>query len=261
MHSKRERDHSYAEMVSANKERCYELWCKIQLDEIVAKTDASSVIASNSSFFGTEHRRKKNAYYLCSRCGKPKKGHVCKANISGGSNLNIINSSTNHGSRLLDDEDEDDEEEEEEEEDEEEYKVDPDDPEYEDEEIPEDDEEEYPEENIHSSLFNSSHPYKTSFLLSAILPPTPRVPPPLSLPLSPSLHSLRSLPPLSPSPLSLPSLPPPPSPQYIFYILIYKKYTFKTHCVSSDNMALDNANINGAVRRSGRKSITSIFLK
>jgi hypothetical protein len=134
MHSKREREHSYADMVSANKERCYEIWCKIQLDEILAKTDASSVIANSSNLFGTEHRKKKNAYYLCSRCGKPKKGHICKANISGTNISNSTNAS--NGTRQHEEEDDDDEEEE--------YKVDPNDPEYEDEEIPEDDEEEYP---------------------------------------------------------------------------------------------------------------------
>jgi len=133
MLSKRERDHSQADILSASKERGYEYWLKIQREEM-ARADNINFINPSSALF-EDNRRRKNSYYLCSRCGKPKKGHICKASISSTSNSNS-NSTGANGTTKEDDDDE-------EEEDEEEYKVDPDDPEYEDEEVPDDDDE-YP---------------------------------------------------------------------------------------------------------------------
>ncbi len=77
MHSKRERD-NLVELLLSNKEQNYEAWCKIQLEEILSKTDIN-MFASNIE----KNNKRKNGFYLCSRCGRPKKGHVCKlTNIS-----------------------------------------------------------------------------------------------------------------------------------------------------------------------------------
>lgn len=131
--------HLQADIISAGKERSYELWVKLQTDEINAKSDyASSALAATNSLFGSDSRKRKNSYYLCSRCGKPKKGHICKATMTNAGGLSSASSTPSgnglHG-RQDDDDDDDDEEED--------YKIDPDDPEYEDEEVPEDDDE-YP---------------------------------------------------------------------------------------------------------------------